>query len=113
VRNFLAVTAACLMVERSKLEGVAGFDERFTVCGGDVDLGLRLHGAGYRNVMTPFVRLVHHESITRDRVPPDQDVIESLRSYRPFLDTHDPYYNVNLTLDDTSCEVRRTDPPEP
>jgi len=112
VRNFLAVTAACLMIERSKFEAVGGFDERFTVCGGDVDLGLRLHGAGYRNVMTPFVRMVHCESMTRERVPPDQDVIESLRSYRPYLDSYDPYYNVNLTLDDPSCEVRRTDPPE-
>src|SRR5206468_8199241 len=51
VRNFLSVTAACMMVERRKFEAVAGFDERFTVCGGDVDLGIRLHEAGYWNVM--------------------------------------------------------------
>jgi GT2 family glycosyltransferase len=107
VRNFVAVTAACLMIERAKFEDVGGFDERFTVCGGDVDLGLRLHAAGYRNVMTPFVRLIHHESLTRDSVPPDQDVLESLRSYAPYLNGHDPYYNVNLTLEDTSCDVRR------
>jgi GT2 family glycosyltransferase len=106
VRNFLAVTAACLMIERSKFEGVSGFDERFTVCGGDVDLGLRLVTAGYRNVMTPFIRLVHHESMTRDHAPPDADVMESRRAYARYLEGHDPYYNVNLTLNDTSCEVR-------
>lgn len=107
VRNFLSVTAACLMVERAKFEALDGFDERFTVCGGDVDLGLRLHSAGYRNVMTPFVRLIHHESMTRDHEPPVADIAESLRAYRPYLDGHDPYYNVNLTLEDTTCEVRR------
>jgi GT2 family glycosyltransferase len=107
VRNFLSVTAACLMIERSKFDAVGGFDTRFTVCGGDVDLGLRLHDAGYRNVMTPFVRLVHHESMTRGTEAPAQDVIESLRAYRPYLEDHDPYYNTNLTLEDTSCEVRR------
>jgi GT2 family glycosyltransferase len=107
VRNFLSVTAACLMIERSKFDAVDGFDERFTVCGGDVDLGLRLCAAGYRNVMTPFVRLVHHESMTRSREAPAEDVVESMRAYRPYLEGHDPYYNVNLTLEDTSCEVRR------
>lgn len=110
VRDFLAVTAACLMIERSKFEEVGGFDERFCVCGGDVDLGIRLRAAGYWNVMTPFVRLVHHESATREVVPPAQDVAESLRSYAPYLSAGDPFYNPNLTLADTTCEVR-ADPP--
>jgi GT2 family glycosyltransferase len=105
VRNFLAVTAACLMIERTKFDRVAGFDERFTICGGDVDLGLRLVAAGYRNVMTPFVRLVHHESMTRDRIPPPGDVEESLRSYQSYLEAGDPFYNPNLNLSDTSCDV--------
>lgn len=105
VRNFLSVTAACMMVERAKFEAVTGFDERFCVCGGDVDLGLRLHAAGYWNVMTPFVRLVHHESATRELAPPAQDVDESLRAYARYLRDGDPFYNPNLTLADRSCEV--------
>jgi len=105
-RNFLAVTAACLMVERSKFDSVGGFDERFIVCGGDVDLGIRLHQAGYRNVMTPFARLIHHEAATRDQTPPASDVDQSLIAYAPFLNGRDPYYNANLTLSDTSCSIR-------
>lgn len=62
-------------------------------------------------MMTPFVRLVHHESMTRDRIPPDEDVAESLRSYAPYIEGYDPYFNVNLTRDDTSCEVRRITAP--
>lgn len=109
VRNFLSVTAACLMVQRHKFEAVGGFDERFEVCGGDVDLGLRLHQAGYRNVMTPFVRLIHHESVTRDADPPLGDVTQSLRAYAPYLGGRDPYYNPNLTLAGRTASVASTD----
>ena len=105
VRNFLSVTAACMMVERRKFEAVAGFDERFTVCGGDVDLGIRLHEAGYWNVMTPFARVTHHESLTRDRTPPQGDIDESLRAYANYQQGRDPFYNRNLTVDDTTAQV--------
>jgi GT2 family glycosyltransferase len=105
VRNQLAVTAACLMVGHAKFDRVGGFDERFVVCGGDVDLCIRLHQSGLRNVMTPFARLVHHEAATRDRQPPLNDVRQSLCVYRPYLEGGDPYYNPNLTLLDTSCRL--------
>lgn len=109
-RNFLAVTAACLMVSRQKFEQVGGFDERFLVCGGDVDLGLRLHNAGYWNVMTPFSRVLHHESVTRDRRPPECDTRQSLRAYSQYLASGDPFYNPNLTLFGTSCAVAAPGP---
>ena len=105
VRNVVSVTAACMMVERSKFESIGGFDERFCICGGDVDLGLRLHAAGYWNVMTPFVGAVHHESATRELAPPAQDVEQSLRAYAPYLSAGDPFYNPNLTLTDRTCAV--------
>jgi GT2 family glycosyltransferase len=105
VRNMLAVTAACLMVGHDKFDGVNGFDERFQVCGGDVDFCLRLYQAGFCNVMTPFCRVVHHEAATRERQPPENDVRESLRAYAPYLANGDPFYNPNLTLTDTTCRI--------
>ena len=71
-RNWLAVTAACLMVERRKYLEVGGFDESFQVGGGDVDLCLRLTAAGYRSLCVPATRVIHEESATRDpaRIPP-------------------------------------------
>ena len=105
-RDFLAVTAACLMIDRSKFESVGGFDERFTIGGGDVALGLALHQRGYRNVMTPHARLIHHESLSRGTVVPESDLIVSRETYAPYLDGRDPYYNPNLTLDDTTCRIR-------
>ena len=105
VRNVLAVTAACLMVEREKFDSVGGFDERFQVCGGDVDLCLRLIEAGWSNVMNPFCRLIHREAATRNRQPPENDVRQSLRAYARYLADGDPYFNPNLTRRDTSCSL--------
>lgn len=105
-RNFLAVSAACLMVEREKFESVGGFDERFTIGGGDVALGLALHQAGYWNVMTPFARLVHHESVSRGTVVPDSDLRISEEVYGPIIQVGDPFANPNLALTDTSCSLR-------
>lgn len=104
-RDLLAVTAACLMVEHDKFDEVHGFDERFTVCGGDVDLCLRLRERGYWNVMTPFARLVHHESASREKNPPENDVRESLRAYAYYLAGGDPFFNANLTRSDRSCRI--------
>ena len=104
-RDFLAVTGACLMVEHEKFDLVHGFDERFTVCGGDVDLCLRLYQRGYWNVMTPFARLVHHESASREKNPPEEDVLESRRAYAYYLEGGDPFFNSNLTRSDRSCRI--------
>jgi GT2 family glycosyltransferase len=93
------------MIGRDKFEQVGGFDERFIVCGGDVELCLRLREKGFWNVMTPYSRVLHHESASRDRQPPDNDIRESLRSYARYLAEGDPFYNPNLTLRDTSCRV--------
>ncbi len=108
VRNWLAVTAACLVVERRKFDGVGGFDEGFAVGGNDVDLGLRLTAAGQRSLCVPHVRLLHAESATRDpsQVLPG-DLALSRERYGEFLRVGDPFYNPNLTLADTSCAVRR------
>jgi GT2 family glycosyltransferase len=71
-RQVSAVTGACLVVTATKFEAVRGFDEEaFAVALNDVDLGLKLDQAGYRNLVMGQVRLVHHESATRasDRAP--------------------------------------------
>ena len=112
IRDFLAVTAACLMVDHGKFDRVSGFDERFGVCGGDVDLCLRLFEHGLWNVMTPFARLIHRESATRQKTPPDNDVKESLRAYAAYLDGRDPFFNPNLSRSDGSCRVATSPHPQ-
>jgi len=55
--------------------------------------------------MTPFARVTHHESLTRDRTPPQGDIDESLRAYANYQQGRDPFYNRNLTVDDTTAQV--------
>ena len=115
-RNWMAVSAACMMVEKRKLDEVGGFDESFAVGGGDVDLCLRLTAVGYRSLCLPHVRLLHDESASRDpRAVPAGDFEASRRSYGAFRTVGDPFYHPALTLRDTSCRLRAPDeqPPPP
>jgi GT2 family glycosyltransferase len=67
-----AVTAACLIVERTKFEAIGGFDETsFRVAFNDVDLCLRLNERGWRSFYEPRATLIHHESKSRGK---DSDV---------------------------------------
>jgi len=105
-RNWLAVTAACMMVERAKFAAVGGFSESFVVAGNDVDLSLRLTAAGQRSLCVPHAILVHDESRSRGTHIDPGDFVASERSYGEFRTVGDPFYNPNLTLRTTDCAVR-------
>ena len=106
-RNWLAVTAACLVVERAKFAAAGGFDEGFTVAGQDVDLGLRLTAAGRRSLCVPHVHVVHDESASRDpRDIPADDFARSRERYGAFRTAGDPFYSPALTLTATDCALR-------
>lgn len=63
--DYLAVTAACLMIEKKKFEKVGGFSEEFRVTYNDVDLGYSLAEKGYFNLVRNDVVLTHLESVSR------------------------------------------------
>lgn len=61
-----AVTAACMVVEKSKFLAVGGFDEQiFPVAFNDVDLCLKLNARGWQSFYEPRATLIHHESRSR------------------------------------------------
>jgi GT2 family glycosyltransferase len=105
-RNWLAVTAACMMVERAKLDAVGRFDETFVVAGNDVDLCLRLTEAGHRSLCVPHVRLLHDESQSRGTHVDSGDFARSEARYGAFRTVGDPFYNPYLTLTRSTCELR-------
>ena len=74
VRNFSAVTAACLMVRRTIFDQVGGFDESFPVAYNDVEFCVRVMSKGFRNLYTPHAVLHHHESSSR---PPGVKISEN------------------------------------
>ena len=108
-RNWLAVTAACMMIERAKFTAVGGFDGTFVVAGNDVDLCLRLTSAGRRSLCVPYATLMHDESQSRGAHIDPGDFVASERSYGAFRSVGDPFYNPNLTLRATDCAVRAPD----
>jgi GT2 family glycosyltransferase len=69
-----AVTAACMLCRRTAFEAVGGFDETdLQVAFNDVDLCLKVGGAGYRIIWTPSSVAEHRESFSRgDDMRPDQ-----------------------------------------
>nr|WP_115093264.1 rhamnan synthesis F family protein [Synechococcus sp. UW106] len=65
--EFTAATGACLMLRCSDFDRIQGFDEDLAVVFNDVDLCLRLRQSGGSVAVTPFVEIVHHESISRGK----------------------------------------------
>lgn len=106
IQNISAVTAACLMVRRGVFTAVGGFDPDFQLAFGDVDLCVRIHNAGFRNLFTPYAELYHHESKTRGVEDTQEKQARFLSEARYFTARHasrlfggDPFYNPNLSLD--------------
>ena len=103
-QSYLAVTGACLVVKKEKFLEAGKFDDvNLKVAYNDVDLCLKLHELGYKNIWTPFAELKHYESISRGsdqvgenfiRYTREKDFME--KKWRKYLD-HDPYYNHNLS----------------
>jgi GT2 family glycosyltransferase len=109
IRNYSAVTAACLMTRKAVFDEVGGFDEAFAISYNDVDLCLRMRAKGYLVVYTPYAVLYHYQSASRGPYDPVSDKkFEDLLEERwgGFMDKGDPYYNPNLTLDRFDFGIR-------
>jgi len=81
-RKLTAVTGAVQLVEKKKFDVVQGFDERFIIGGGDVDLCIRLNKAGYQTWIAHKGYIIHKESQSRSHKPiPYVDFYYSYLSY--------------------------------
>ncbi len=105
VRNVTACTGACMAISRKVLEEIGAFDERFIICGSDVELCIRALDEGYKNVYVPQIQLRHYESKSRDSFIPQIDFELSDIMYSGYRKGGDPYYNINLRIDTCIPEV--------
>lgn len=104
VHNVSAVTGACLFVRKAVYDAVGGLDERnLGVAFNDVDFCLRVQGAGYRNVWTPYAALRHWESMSRGVEDTEEkqrrfagEVAHMKKRWGDVLD-NDPFYSPHLT----------------
>ena len=67
MRQYSAVTGACLMIRKNIFFEVSGFDERFENGYEDVDLCFNINELGYKVVYNPNAELVHFESKSEGR----------------------------------------------
>jgi len=95
-RNYLAVTAAAMLVRASVFDELDGFDEVFARDFNDVDFCLRAHRAGHRIGWTPYAHLTHHEgaSMARRKADPRESAMFTERWGTTY--PVDPYYSPAL-----------------
>jgi GT2 family glycosyltransferase/glycosyltransferase involved in cell wall biosynthesis len=97
VRNYIAVTGACLATRKDVIRTVGGFDTQFPIDYNDIDYCLRARECGYRIVYTPYAELYHFEGQSAARRAPDPTATTLFRErWKKYIE-NDPYYNPNLT----------------
>ena len=106
IENLSAVTAACIMTTKKIYEEVGWMDENLAVAFNDVDFCLKIREKGLLVVYNPFVEFWHYESKSRGqentpaKIRRFQGEMSRFEQRWPeILDSGDPYYNVNLSLD--------------
>ena len=110
--NVLAVTGACLMVERGRFWEAGGFAGELAVAFNDVDLCFTLHELGYYNVVVNGASARHHESLSRgdDEAAEKQARLmaerKKLYERHPGLEGRDPYYCEGLNRDGLDTRIR-------
>ena len=111
IQNLSAVTAACIMTPKSIYDDY--MDEKFKVAFNDVDFCLKIREKGKLIVYNPFVQFKHYESKSRgfEDTPEKKERFQAEidrfhDKWQSVLDKGDPYYNINLRLDNDQCAIR-------
>ena len=116
IRNYLALTGACLMIKRKLFIDIGGFDIQFDPAYQDVDLGIRLYERGLYNVYTPYSQLIHYESISRfnSNEVLERDETNALRlrkkwpEYIECMGGRDPFFNDNFSYAYEDFRIKTT-----
>jgi len=116
VKNYSAVTAACILTRRDVFREVGGFNDELAVSFGDIDFCMEICKLGYRIVYTPYARMIHHESVSRlddndaPRRPRFHSEITYMISKWGQALYNDPYLNPNISI--LKFDMSQRDPHE-
>ncbi len=113
-QNYSAVTGACQLMRKEVYDQIGGYDECISIHFGDIDFCLKVRRMGYLIVWTPFAELYHATSKSRAEIPDtpermgvrEKEYAQFIRRWKQELVAGDPYYNPNLSLKNTSFELK-------
>lgn len=107
--NVIAVTGACIVIEKDKFIEVNGYRQELDINYNDVDLCMRLYDNGYFNVVRNDVICTHHESLTRQPASVERLFIdrELLFKFNKEYSAYDPFYNRNLPQFSSNFDYER------
>ncbi len=111
-QNVLAVTAACLMVEKEKFLEAGGFVKELQVAFNDVDLCFGLYELGYENVCLCDSFAWHNESYSRGDDEAPEKLERLLGERRRLYERHpqllgvDPYYSLYWNREGLDTRIR-------
>jgi GT2 family glycosyltransferase len=96
-REVLAVTFACALMRTKLYWELGGLnDDVFKIAYNDVDMCIKAIRKGYKNIYTPYAKLYHFESVTKEVHRLEGEIEAAVERWSDLIE-HDPYYNPNLT----------------
>jgi GT2 family glycosyltransferase len=96
IRNYSAVTAACMATRIDVVEATGGFDEQLAIDYNDIDFCLKAIQQGYDVVYTPYAELYHFEGTSIHRKSQNPREVELFQQRWASFVERDPFYNPNL-----------------
>jgi len=108
-REVLAVTGACMMIEKTKFIMLDRFDENFKVIFNDVDLCLKSFENKLTNLAIENLIFIHYEGVTRGinnfTKDKDKDVIKLFWKKWGKYVRNDPYFNKHFSRFKEELEI--------
>lgn len=101
--QYSAVAGACMMVKKDIFEKVNGFDEDYKGELGKVDLCLKIRNKHISVVYNPYVEMVRWSNELQNNEN-DEKIFK--KQWAEILEKGDPYYNKNLSLSVSGCNIR-------
>jgi GT2 family glycosyltransferase len=112
-QDYSAVTAACMMTKKEVFWQVGGLTEELRVAFNDIDYCMKVRQAGKLIVYNPYAQLYHYESKSRGLEDTPEKVARFNSEVAQFnerwgaqIEAGDPYYNPNLTLNNSDFSIR-------
>lgn len=91
------IVGACLLIRTEVIRAIRGFDPDYFVYGEDIDFALRMHAAGYHQLLVPSTVIYHKKSVATTMWSENHTYL-MLRSHLILLKKHARWYHLPTVL---------------